>query len=301
MCNCKKQARQFCWHLKRFGHCRYGRNCRYRHGKVNHECPYFKANQCVFGVRCWLKHSLPKPATIADFVEAEVKNLKAKKGKVKKERCIQEEIESSKVTAGKLLEPSRKHINKVLEHNAKLRETNHRLGDQIVALNKELDQIKKTFSINKIKELEATVKLLGEEVEKKNDLLDAKNDLIVSLAEEKKSFVSEQNTIQYLKNHIQELEKKLGPQDEPIVIKLQSVEEIEAQQNTIRNLKYHIQTQQNMTQSLKEEISWLKLKYDKCVEDLIRKRLEIKKLKEELACKSTLMLKTRHVTFPSNK
>mmetsp|Transcript_22541 Transcript_22541/g.28368 ORF Transcript_22541/g.28368 Transcript_22541/m.28368 type:complete len:247 (+) Transcript_22541:79-819(+) len=243
MCNCKKHARQFCWHLKKFGQCRYGRNCRYRHGKVNHECPYFKANQCVFGVRCWLKHSLPKPATVADFVEAEVNKVSAEK---EKKRASLSDSKVKKGTPEHLMKPAFKGIQQILDDNAKLKDENHRLGQQVTSLKKQVERVTKPLrkrmkenemkvseesideffderaqAIDKIKGLEETVTLLGDELEKKNEIINNKNDLIVSLTDEKKAWVSEQNTIRYLKEHIQELERKLGLQDETIVIELQ--------------------------------------------------------------------------------
>mmetsp|Transcript_22536 Transcript_22536/g.28360 ORF Transcript_22536/g.28360 Transcript_22536/m.28360 type:complete len:349 (+) Transcript_22536:79-1125(+) len=228
MCNCKKHARQFCWHLKKFGQCRYGRNCRYRHGKVNHECPYFKANQCVFGVRCWLKHSLPKPATVADFVEAEVNKVSAEK---EKKRASLSDSKVKKGTPEHLMKPAFKGIQQILDDNAKLKDENHRLGQQVTSLKKQVERVTKPLrkrmkenemkvseesideffderaqAIDKIKGLEETVTLLGDELEKKNEIINNKNDLIVSLTDEKKAWVSEQNTILYLKNRVEELE-----------------------------------------------------------------------------------------------
>mmetsp|Transcript_22542 Transcript_22542/g.28369 ORF Transcript_22542/g.28369 Transcript_22542/m.28369 type:complete len:287 (+) Transcript_22542:200-1060(+) len=252
MCNCKRHARQFCWHLKKFGQCRYGRNCRYRHGKVNHECPYFKANQCVFGVRCWLKHSLPKPATVADFVEAEVNKVSAEK---EKKRASLSDSKVKKGTPEHLMKPAFKGIQQILDDNAKLKDENHRLGQQVTSLKKQVERVTKPLrkrmkenemkvseesideffderaqAIDKIKGLEETVTLLGDELEKKNEIINNKNDLIVSLTDEKKAWVSEQNTIRYLKSHIQKLEQKLETKksqfpDEAMVNHLRQVDE----------------------------------------------------------------------------
>mmetsp|Transcript_16968 Transcript_16968/g.22420 ORF Transcript_16968/g.22420 Transcript_16968/m.22420 type:complete len:289 (+) Transcript_16968:278-1144(+) len=253
MCNCKRHARQFCWHLKKFGQCRYGRNCRYRHGKVNHECPYFKANQCVFGVRCWLKHSLPKPATVADFVEAEVNKVSAEK---EKKRASLSDSKVKKGTPEHLMKPAFKGIQQILDDNAKLKDENRRLGQQVTSLKKQVERVTKPLRkrmkenemkvseesideffderarlINKSKGLEETVTLLGDELEKKNEIIDNKNDLIVSLTDEKKTFVCEQNTIQYLKKRIEKLEGVEDSRLEIIYTLILKVERLEGKEN----------------------------------------------------------------------